>query len=191
MIQLRAKIKNSSEVTKTTTFPMPPDGENILYDDETQTPLYFAYLVKVTASSASTITFTGINRQNPSATMTSYSLDLAKVHYVWPGTPSSLKGWNAATNNCAILFLTNDYVSGDGVEPAKPDLQAAREDPGNKWPKGSGDAVQISNLQGQIRDLQKRLVDADVLMARIRGFQGMLSGESKSRFDSMFSDIIS
>lgn len=190
MIQLRAMIEGSNEPLNLNAFPMPADGDKVLYKGKTNTPMYFAHLVKITSYSNNKITFTGVNLQDPSAPMNSYGpLDLAKVHYVWPLTPSSLDGWSA-TNNCAILFLTNDYVSGDGVEPAKPDLPSAREDPGNKWPKGAAEAARIKILEDTIKNLEVQLVESAEIKELLSSFKGTLEGDAKSRFEAMFKGVL-
>lgn len=175
------KLKNADEIETLSAFPMPAPGDRVVYDSDTQTPIYFAHLVKITNKTGAMITFTGVDLRDTGTTMKSYSVSLSAINHVWPALPSSLDGWDAATNNCAILFLSNSYVSG------KPDLAAAMEDPGNKWPRGSAEAPVLRN---RIRKLEEELKGFDAIKSRLREFQTSLEAGPKSRFEEMFKGLI-
>ncbi len=151
MIKLTHKTK-PNQITKSKAFKPAPD-ELIYYNFKTPIGGYFAHLVKVSDYDGINVNFYALDLSNPDLTRgPMHTLKLWQIDQIWGGPPSTLNGWDRSSSNCAILFLSDNYVKPQ-AGPNKQELLDVRADPPNKWPRGAGD----SKLLEQYDDLTERI----------------------------------
>jgi hypothetical protein len=159
-------------------FPRPKEGDTVKYLYSTAGAAYHGYLVEVVEKSDAHIKFRGIDKATGKSADVERTVSLRHTFDVWPAAPSTdLSNWSP-DNNCAILLLSDTYVRGETPEQRKEDLVLALEDGGNKWPRGSGDAV----LRERERELRRLVNDLLATMEDDR------KGSFRDRLDSLLPD---
>lgn len=176
-----------------TAFPMPnPSRNSVAFHSLSSLPEYVPVLVQITSKDKNndTITYIPLNTSGnlpaPSAAPKAHTLSLASLDDVWRRLPSTLDGWDAVTNPCALLFVSEAYLNGgdvlpDGTTQSREDVRAARPVVAGgcpKWPCGTGDLRealgQIAKLKSENKGLLDELAGLQATFASLGSLYGSL-----------------
>lgn len=171
-------------------FPKPTGGE-VAFDTQERIPEYVPFVVQIVRKTGSALTFKPIRPSDGGVESQEYEVDLADLDLVWQRLPSTLDpDPTDASNDAALLFLTEKYIDGQPV-PERNMLIAAKPTvlgPCTKWPCYKGVFVLEQEVEKLKQENAKLRSDKEQLVrsyAELRVQWNQLKDEVSKRFDDI------
>lgn len=166
MISVHSTEKTTLDL-KLAAFAKPdPAQKTLAFHSLSSIPEYVPVLVEITSKTGDSITYHALNPADLSRASVDHDLNLTNLDDVWARLPSTLRGWDAVTAPCALLFLSESYLKGGNVlangNTERQDVLEARpsvQDGCPKWPCTKGDVREIQKVVDALEADNKQLHD--------------------------------